>query len=71
MNDRDYDNLRFLLMASDDQLEDWYAKMSQDDIEYAIVLLEAGRLELIDEAVNGLAELTEANLAINSIRNRK
>jgi hypothetical protein len=50
MNDRDYDNLQFLLNVSSDQLEEWYdnivATGSEDDIAYALELICTARTEL-------------------------
>lgn len=50
MNDRDLDNLQFLLTITASQLEAWYddivAHGDQDDIEYAMELIYAARNEL-------------------------
>jgi hypothetical protein len=40
MNQRDRDNLEFLLNASPEVIEDWYNQMDDDDIEYAFELLD-------------------------------
>jgi hypothetical protein len=47
VNEHDRDNLNFLLNASKETLDDWYAKMSQDDINYAFELIQAAKSELI------------------------
>lgn len=39
MNDYDWENLQFLLNASEDTLRDWYSSVSADDIQYASELL--------------------------------
>jgi len=57
MNDHDRDNLRFLLTADDSVMQDWYNQVSQDDIEYALELLQMASAEL---AVKEM-ELSEAN----------
>ncbi len=41
MNEHDFQNLRFLLLASEDVLADWFQTVDEDDHEYAIELLEA------------------------------
>ena len=41
MNERDRDNLNFLLHASPEVLKDWESKMPTDDLEYAQELLNA------------------------------
>lgn len=50
MNDRDLDNLQFLLTITPTQLAAWYddivARGDQDDIEYAMELIYAARNEL-------------------------
>jgi len=50
MNDRDLDNLQFLLTITTSQLEDWYddivAQGDQDDIDYAVELIYTARNEL-------------------------
>lgn len=50
MNDRDYDNLQFLLNVSSDKLEEWYdnivATGDEDDIAYALELIHTARTEL-------------------------
>ena len=66
MNDRDRDNLNFLLTASTEVLHDWYNHVDDDDIQYALELLHAYKLELIDEAAE-LSDMREANEAISYI----
>lgn len=39
MNERDRENLEFLLNADEETLKDWYDKMDTDDHEYASELL--------------------------------
>lgn len=46
MNQRDQDNLEFLLNASPEVIEDWYNQMDDDDIEYAFELLDQFKQEL-------------------------
>jgi len=46
VNQRDRDNLEFLLNASPEVLEDWYNQMDEDDIEYAFELLAQFKEEL-------------------------
>lgn len=51
MKQRDRDNLKFLLEANPETLDDWYEQASEDDIEYADSLLTMLELELLDAAV--------------------
>lgn len=46
MNKHDRDNLKFLLTASKETLQDWYSKMDEDDLRYAMELLDAYSKEL-------------------------
>lgn len=49
MNDHDFENLRFLLLATPDVLADWFQTVDEDDHEYAIELLEAACMDDIIE----------------------
>lgn len=46
MNERDYNNLQFLLTSSQEVIADWYLKTSIDDIEYAMQILTAASKEM-------------------------
>lgn len=46
MNKHDQDNLNFLLAADKTTLDQWYQTVSQDDVEYALELLQMHRSEL-------------------------
>lgn len=59
MNEHDLGNLRFLLTASKEVLQDWYNHVDDDDIQYALELLHAYKLELIDNATE-LSDMSEA-----------
>ena len=43
MLEYDQDNLDFLLSASDEGLQQWHAEMDEDDISYAMELLETAK----------------------------
>jgi hypothetical protein len=60
MNDYDRNNFEFIMSLSAQQFDEWYASISLDDIEYAIELCQAARLEM---ALNtdAVKDLTEAN----------
>jgi len=60
MNKHDRDNLNFLMNASKATLDDWYAKMDQDDIDYAFELLAQAKTELM------LAELELMDVVENT-----
>jgi hypothetical protein len=67
MNKADLSNLRFLLKADETTLREWYNNAVEDDILYAIELLNEVSLDLIDEAV-GLSHCTEANAYLSKFR---
>lgn len=46
MNKHDRDNLQFLLSADKSTMDQWYQTVSEDDVEYALELLQLYRTEL-------------------------
>ena len=46
MNNWDRNNLNFLLSTDPKVLEDWYQQVGDDDIRYALELLQMARAEL-------------------------
>jgi len=46
MNDWDKNNLKFILSLDEEGFEDWYATLSDDDMDYAMELLQTARLEV-------------------------
>ena len=67
MNQRDRDNLDFLLNASPEVIQDWYEKMDDDDIEYAFELLDAYSQELEIEELS--AKLADKSILISPFTN--
>lgn len=53
MNQHDRDNLNFLMSVEPKVLKDWYTKMTADDIEYALELLNIASRE-VDERAEAL-----------------
>lgn len=70
MNERDYDNLRFLLAIDGDGMSRWVAQASDDDIEYARVLLEMARLDLIDVAIDKGHSLQQSSLLLSKFQGK-
>ena len=60
MRHRDRKNLKFLLEASSETFDDWYAQASDDDIEYADSLLILAELELIEQQVLSKEDCSDA-----------
>ena len=46
MNQHDRENLNFLMSASKQQLEEWYEQITEDDMQYAMSLLDQFEQEL-------------------------
>ena len=46
MNQRDRDNLNFLMTSSDEVLREWYSSANEDDLIYAQELLSEYEMEL-------------------------
>lgn len=63
MNEHDYQNLQFLLNASEDVIADWFLKTSTDDIEYAIALLQEAT-ECVKELNEPIEQFAEANAVL-------
>lgn len=60
MNAHDRSNFEFIMSLSPAQFEEWYATISLDDVEYAIELCKAARMELAMN-VDEVKDLTQAN----------
>ena len=59
MSEYDQDNLDFLLFASDEGLQQWHAEMDDDDISYAMELLETAKWYIISKQVElGILNVT-------------
>lgn len=68
MTPRDYENLRFLLTISAEELEGWYRQASFEDIVYASSLFNIGHLEFIDFAVELMDDYPQAKEIIDKVR---
>lgn len=71
MNEYDRANLQFLLNASPETLADWYESVSEDDVEYAMTLLQRATMELMMrpmELSTESPELSEANQVLSKFR---
>lgn len=60
MNQRDLDNLNFLLTSSKEVLIDWYDSVGEDCHAYAQELLEIASIEILDQ--HRATELTNSIL---------
>lgn len=63
MNEYDYNNLQFLLNATEDTLRQWFEVVSEDDKEYAMELLQTAQGEILYfrmQYEEDVSDLTEA-----------
>lgn len=67
MDQHDRDNLNFLMNASKATLNDWYAKMDQDDIDYAFELLQMAKTELMLEELALMDEVENTDDADRAV----
>lgn len=76
MNQRDKENLKFLLSSSPEQLREWYNQVSDEDLIYASDLMDryAAYLEWeiksqqIERELAAMTVLTEAQAVIAAVR---
>ena len=75
MNDKDLENLQFILESDGAEFDLWLEKASDDDIEYALGLIQQAKkdymmkeFELMDSEE---FDLSEANNVINRIKNKR
>ena len=74
MNDHDRNNLRFIMSLDDEQFDVWSENIADDDIRYAIELIQQARLELAEQECNLLefdlvdSDFAEARAVLNKFR---
>jgi hypothetical protein len=74
MNPYDLNNLNYIMSLTDDEFDEWMMTIGDDDISYAIELIQLRRAELDSEAMNimdDITDFTEANSVINRIKAMK
>lgn len=67
MNDYDRNNLQFIMSLDEKQFDEWYTSISDDDVEYALELIQQARLELnmkIHEVTDEVADTSLAKAAL-------
>jgi hypothetical protein len=70
MTERDWNNLEFLLYASEQAICEWYEQATEDDKQYAITLLELAKLEFIDHEVALDNDCQQARAVLTAIRQK-
>ena len=74
MNPYDLNNLNYIMSLTDDEFDEWMMTIGDDDISYAIELIQLRRAELDSEAMDimdDITDFTEANAVINHIKAMK
>jgi hypothetical protein len=74
MNPYDLQNLKFIMSLTDDEFDEWMMTIGDDDIAYAIELIQLRRSELESEEIkfnDEITDFTEANTVIDYIKSLK
>ena len=61
MNPHDRDNLNYIMSLNDEEFDSWALGMPDDDIKYAIEIIQAARLELAEQEEALLDEVAAEN----------
>lgn len=63
MNPYDLNNLSYIMSLNNEQFDEWMLSISDDDVNYAIEIIQARRAELIEkehELLEDMLDVTEA-----------
>lgn len=61
MNEHDRNNLRYIMSLNDFDFDSWAMELSNDDISYAIEIIQQARLDLIEQEEKLLDEIAAEN----------
>jgi hypothetical protein len=66
MNDKDMNNILFILNRSHEELEEWWNSMDQEDQEYAMWIIKSYREELVrmQDAYDDFAPMNKEDLTL-------
>lgn len=68
MNDHDRNNLNFIMSLDEDGFEEWSATLSQDDVDYALELIKAARVEVMMKAAEYTDEVKDTAEAMSVLK---
>lgn len=68
MNDWDKNNLQFILSLNEDEFSDWYACLDDDDVAYAMELLQTARTEVNMQLASLHDEVNDVSDAANFLK---
>lgn len=63
MNRHDQDNLNFIMSLDDEQFEAWASDATEDDIQYALEILQTARVERMLQEQDLLDLIADSDLA--------
>ena len=69
MNDWDKDNLKFLLQADQETIDEWFYYSDKDDIKYALELIRTARNEMMVYELSLLDDVDHVNDAKSALKN--
>ena len=70
MSDWDENNIDFVLSIGVNQISDWISNMDEDEILYALSIIECANWKLLDEAVENYSDCKTANKVLKKIWNK-
>lgn len=68
MNQHDRDNLNFIMSLDEEGFDKWYATLSDDDVDYALEIIQAGRAELMLQAAELSDNVEDTTLAKDALK---
>lgn len=67
MNERDENNIEYVLSLGASEVADWIADMDEGELLYALSIIECAQWKLLDEAVEYEQDCKQAKKVINQI----
>ena len=61
MNKHDRDNYIFLMSLSPQQFDEWFLTIGEDDVQYAMELIQMARLEIAEQLVTLLDDVQDVS----------
>lgn len=68
MNDKEKNNLNFMLSLTPEQFDDWYGSISMDDAEYALEILQTARIEVAVQLASLHDDIEDVSDAVNVLK---
>jgi hypothetical protein len=68
MNDWDRNNLHFIMDSDEATLEDFYSWATEDDLQYALTLVQTAKAELMVQEFELMDEVENCNEAIDALK---